>query len=368
MNVLKKNNKLKILLIGTLPPPYGGITVHIERLYNIYLKSEINCTVLNINNKISSITKKNKNVITLKGVQIKILLKMINILYRFNGDIIHFHVSAMNKFSYIGIILIKISSHIPKIITLHSGSFIDNYKKSNNIKKFFVRKILYNCSHIIVVNTEQFDFLTKKIGIGKNKISLIPAFLPPLYPDNVIEKSIENKFLELKKNVDKIAIVAGFIMPLYGFHYVLDVFKKLKKQGIKLGLVFIFYTKENKNYKKFLFNYIQKLPDILIFKNLSPANFSQILKLTDIFIRPSTYDGDSVALREAIYFKKQIIASDCTKRPKGTVIFKNKNEDDFEKKLLKIINNKNMGIATNESVNNSKKIINIYYRLSKSYK
>ena len=46
-------------------------------------------------------------------------------------------------------------------------------------------------------------------------------------------------------------------------------------------------------------------------------------------VRPTNTDGDALSIREAMYFKISVIASDVTTRPENTIIFKNRDLDDF---------------------------------------
>ena len=54
-----------------------------------------------------------------------------------------------------------------------------------------------------------------------------------------------------------------------------------------------------------------------------------IWQKSDIFVRPTSSDGDAVSLREALYLKTPSVASDVVSRPEGTVLFKNRDVADF---------------------------------------
>ena len=54
--------------------------------------------------------------------------------------------------------------------------------------------------------------------------------------------------------------------------------------------------------------------------------------MTKLFIRATTTDGDSVSLREALYFGAPILASDVVPRPDGVMLF-NLEKDDLSQKV-----------------------------------
>ena len=58
-----------------------------------------------------------------------------------------------------------------------------------------------------------------------------------------------------------------------------------------------------------------------------------------IFIRPTNTDGDSISVREALYFDIPCISSDVVPRPPGTIVFKNRNTDDLIIKIKDVLNN-----------------------------
>src|SRR5690606_36931222 len=53
----------------------------------------------------------------------------------------------------------------------------------------------------------------------------------------------------------------------------------------------------------------------------SPHDFVNIIKLTDIFIRATLQDGDSLSIKEALFYEKKVIATNCVDRPQGVLTF-----------------------------------------------
>ena len=56
-------------------------------------------------------------------------------------------------------------------------------------------------------------------------------------------------------------------------------------------------------------------------------------------MRPTNTDGDANSLREALYFEVSSIASDAAARPDGTILFKNRDANDFISKVKHILDN-----------------------------
>ena len=83
-------------------------------------------------------------------------------------------------------------------------------------------------------------------------------------------------------------------------------------------------------------NYI-RINNIKIPKNVlvltEDHNFINVIKITDVFLRATTTDGDSISINEALYLNKTVIASDCVSRPHDVILYKNKDFFDLEKKI-----------------------------------
>ena len=71
-----------------------------------------------------------------------------------------------------------------------------------------------------------------------------------------------------------------------------------------------------------------------------PISFVRLMEKSDLVIRATNTDGDALTVREALYLNKPVIASDVVKRPKGTILFKNRDSDDLYKKIIETLNKK----------------------------
>jgi hypothetical protein len=73
---------------------------------------------------------------------------------------------------------------------------------------------------------------------------------------------------------------------------------------------------------------------LLLNENLS---FVRLIEQADIVLRPTNTDGDALTIREALYLNKTVIASDVVKRPSGTILFKSRDTNDLEIKIMENI-------------------------------
>jgi hypothetical protein len=221
----------------------------------------------------------------------------------------------MGNFIIGGFLFTRINNKAKHIITIHSGGFIDRYSRLNPFIKYMIKRILKDMDFIITVNDDQKVFLENTLGIKADKISAIPAFIQPSY---AVDCQIEQELQQMKKKYKKILTASGSLYRYYGFHIVLEAVKRICGD---IGVVLVFYSRKDENYENELLRMIGSFENVKVYRDLTPGQYCTVLKNNDIFIRPTDRDGDSVSIREAGCFNNKIVASDCVKRPDGSILF-----------------------------------------------
>ncbi|NLT49322.1 MAG: glycosyltransferase [Ignavibacteria bacterium] len=379
---------MRIIIIGPYPPPYGGISIHCQRLYNYlknygydikfyddYLLPKMSFLVLLINyvrnkkNDTSPNIFKQTEAIDYESLNgfLKLFCRLI-LFERKSGTIIHFH---KKNWKYRALICLasKINRNLNIIFTLHS--LREEIEKVPYLTNLYIKYIFKSNSRYIAVSEE----IKRKIikwGATEKKIAVIPAFLPPFIDQEDIKK-IHGKiweFLEKKSpiisaNASKIQFFNN--QDLYGLDISIELCSELVKKIPDLGFIFCLSDKGDEEY----FNKLQqRIDDLKIRENFlfitNSLPFYPILMKSDVFIRPTNTDGDALSIREALYFKIQVISSDVVERPEGVILFRNRDLSDLVLKTMDILDkqeeNKRMYQKENYE-NNVDKIIKEYDKL-----
>jgi glycosyltransferase involved in cell wall biosynthesis len=350
-----KNRKLKVALFGPYPPPYGGVSIHIQRLKNLLLKNNIRCKVYDI----TQFWGKNKKF---DDFHIK---KWPKILF-FSRGIIHIQNSGLNllKISILSNLLTIKGNKI--IITYHS--LRDDIENFNWFKKKVFRLCLTRISHFIVVNSRIKEKLINA-GIKNEKITIIPGFLPP----TIIKKDIADipiKIWDFINNHHPVISANAFRIEfynnqdLYGIDMCIELCTNIMKKYPKIGFVFCLPVIGDDEYFSKMINiiYSKKIENNFLFVT-QPYQFYPILRASDLFVRPTNTDGDAISIRESLYFRIPSVVSDVVPRPKGTNLFRNRDSNDFALKVEKILENYNDYKKKQEDYeieNNLDKIMSIY--------
>lgn len=328
---------MKNVHVGSFPPPIGGVSIYLYRLSKI-------------DKKASFIDEKSifgNGTISLKMAK-SILGFFFKLFFQLKSkELTNFIIHSQNKiirsvfliFSYFRKIKISVFIHGEK-------SLIGQYNNSNILFKFILKKLLDRAEFIRVVNKEYKLFIKKNMGINHSHIIVKNAFLPPNLEDEI--KILKNydfnliKFMQTKAPL--IVANASFIrfhkqIDLYGFDLTIELSKILKNDFPNFG--FIFAISDDSKEREYINNMIAKIKKYEIQNNFYIFSGNQILwpiiKRADLLIRPTNTDGDSISIREAIFFDTPVLASDVVKRQKLCKIFRNRDLDDLYNKCKSIL-------------------------------
>ena len=351
--------KRRIVIVGSYPPPYGGISVHIQRACEEFSR-DYEIEVLDFYQSVENPGR--ESFVHYCGNQKPFnLLKALAFLGKKKAHLYHFHVSAMSNFVFAGyLLLLSLGRNVNKIITIHSGSFVSNYERASFVKKALIKRLIEKFDHIINVNEEGMVLL-KNVGIPEEKMSVVPAFLPPVLENS---EQIAETIRGLRQKVKKIFLVSGCALSYYGFHLLLDSLDQYGEEKKDFGVVFAFYRTYDEQYVLELERRLKGHYNYAILNDLNPNQFSFLISLVDIYVRPTDRDGDAVSLREAAFFGKQILASDCIKRPSDVLLFETMNSDSLKKVLDVAIEDEEKGRAQFDYYENMNRLSGIYKRMS----
>lgn len=363
-SVLRKalRKRHKLILVGGYPPPYGGNSVHIKRLMTKCLKAGLKCYVLDPYNVPTG--DEPTQVRRYSGITIcRVVRLWKDILRMSKGSIVHFHVSAFNRFFWIGwLMLIATMKSKSRIITIHSGSFISQIHAHSSIYQWLLSVLLRRFDFVIVVNEVQLHYVTERLRLRKASVRVIPAFIPPLPPpdrDN-LRLDITAK-LALRERPTWLLLTSGYGTKQYGFELVLEAVERVQKQGINTGLVIVIYSKFDKSYLKSIAQQTSRVRNVVILENLTPEEFSMLQTMCDIYIRATLTDGDAVAIREAAMSGCRIAASDCVPRPKGCALFSSGSSDSLALTLQYMFVQHEYGrLVEDRSRDRTEEIISLY--------
>ena len=318
--------KKRILIIGPIAPPFGGVSVHISRLAEL-LKNDFEFDFVD-----ESRTKKTE-YFNLRSFNLLKYLKKVK-----NTDLIYIN-SGTSNLRIFHLLSAKFFAK-KTILTIHS------FPKTNKLLNAFISNFYRLSNKVILVN----EHLNRNLILPKNKTVIREAFIPPSIENETSLPGYISDWLSEKKKKGEIVICANASRlemsnneDVYGLDLCISICERLNKKKIPANFIFV-VSSMDKNEEKFLEykEQIKKsnLTEIFLLVN-EKLSFVKLIQMSDVVVRGTNTDGDALTVREALFLKKPVIASDVVKRPEGVILFKNRSIDDLESKLEKLALKKN---------------------------
>jgi len=275
---------MKILIFSSLPPPIGGVTKSVQNLLQALKVKKIDTTVIT------------------NYSSYKLLFK--------HYDVSHIHYSKSWK-RLLGLILGKLVAK-KVIFTLHG----------NNYKEDFLNRLSIKLADGVIFLNKTVE--SKYSSKFKNHIVLGSIFVEGITQINIVNK----KYIQYKS--DKIYLLVYVFnrqyldsKDIYGADFILENFSKLNNRYMLVLLdINGAYRKEIKAINQ----------DSLIYID-HEVDFLSLLSEIDIYVRPTTTDGSSVAVQEALMLGKKVLASDVVERPAEVTLYRSGDFEDFKEKL-----------------------------------
>lgn len=278
----------KILIIGSLPPPIGGVTMHVKRLLQSLNNFEYPYCFVDL--KKDSYLKASLSVVKSKWI--------------------HLHTSNVYLRFFFTLTCLLLRKKV--IITVHGN--LGRFKKFKNFLDNLSVKLAYVP---IVINKQSLELA---IRLNTNSI-LITAFIPPV-KEEILKREIVEKIIKIRSSSEVIFCTNAYNVTydkngqeIYQITLLIKIFNKLPNRALVI-------SDPSGAYIKYVIKEKLEVTNNIIFID-EPHSFFEVLKLSDVFLRITTTDGDSLSVKEAIFLAKNVIATDVVDRPEGVFVVEN---------------------------------------------
>jgi glycosyltransferase involved in cell wall biosynthesis len=293
-----------ILIIGKVPPPIGGVTIHTSRLLDYMEQENVKHTFYN-NHEFNIFT-------------------FIAAIWKAKKA--HIHISNP-LFLFVFAIICKLLNTY-SIITIHH-----NMGCYGTTMSFFESLAIKLSNKVIVLNKISYD---KAIQLNPRAV-LMSAFIPPI-KEEILNDSLKNKIKKVKQHSNIVFCTNAFKLnydkngkEIYGITELVEYFT------INNHLALVISDPKGEYFKHFLEKEITISENITFLVGDHP--FIEVIKATDCFIRNTTTDGDSLSVKEALFFGKKVIATNCVNRAEGVVVYGVNTDKNLTSAISSIINN-----------------------------
>ncbi len=316
---------MHIHLVGPLPPPYGGVSVHIHRLRSRLLRAGHECSVWGNHER------PDERVFAISST-----LKGLRELRRQDADaVFHFHANYLLA----GLLARKrrrvlFTVHNQRINQiLHGGRFPKQWLYRQVAGRAF-RKV----PRLIAVSELARDELVR-FGFARPAVSVINAYLRPEEDEQAHPANVE-AFGAFRQRFGVIATANAWALrfhegaDLYGIDMCLELLRRLCTRRPEFGIVLAVPIGKGTPYFAELHQRANEFGVAERVLWLTEAGaYQPILRQCDLFLRPTNTDGFCISIAESCEFGIPIVASDAAVRPQGCLLFSTRDMDDFAAKV-----------------------------------
>ena len=207
---------MKVLLVGPLPPPNGGISVHVMQTQRRLTAAGAQCCVLD--------PSRTRGKFVLVGKLMR---------YASQGWAIQLHTNGHNTKSWLMALIcgtIARTNRVPATLTLHSG-MVPQYVGST-VHRTLARLACSLYQHIVCVSPAIEEAIVS-LGVDRQTIEVRPAFTPP----EDVAVSLDQPLIDWMESHSPLLSTTLFFRPEYGFPLLVEAIARLRSQYPKLGCV-----------------------------------------------------------------------------------------------------------------------------------
>ena len=352
--------KLKVLLVGPYPPPYGGIAMTVFVLRHYLISQDLGkVVVLNIGERRNE---KSDESLSTKG-PLDYLRKVIK--FARQGYIIHLETNGHNLKSWLSAFICMLAGYLngrQTIIAFGSGNLPLYLRRVSGWKKLVVRAVVKGAGIIVVRNKDMVQALE---GFGdKPRIEVVPGFMG-LHGRQV--GPLPQAVGEFCSTHEPVLGATVNLSPEYGVPLALQAVQQMLKRYPKLGMILIGIGPEAEKHRSEL---ALVREHVLLAGQLTPDVTLSVMKRFSVFLRPTYFEGDSLSVREALALGVPVVASDTGSRPDGIGLFKVGDCVDLCCQLHMALEKGNSATKPNAfpqpEEGNARRMVDLYRRLQRS--
>ena len=316
--------KRELLLLGPLPPPPGGVSIHVAREKNLLEQAGISYRIRGLGGWFPEGVDLPGFLNALWGTSVAMCLSLLG-----GQSAVHLHHSRW--FYTLPVLAMIRLRGTPMAVTVHSDSLAEDLGHMPRFLASLMVRLLSGASLLVPVSDRVRDSLAEA-GVRSKCIEVIPAFLPPSPAEidpAVLGGDSAELHGELSRDGGKLLVASAYNLgPGYGLEdvYGLELLAEALSDwdpedritlvvGVSRNVSGPGQERSERRLKELLSGSEIRL-ELLFGEPLLP-----FLSIADGYVRPSRVDGDSVAVREAMALGIPVAASDATRRPEGVAVF-----------------------------------------------
>lgn len=308
VEVTSRNNPLplRVVLLGPYPPPHGGVEVHVVALQRFLQERGDDVSVINITRH-----RKPEGDGVYYPESARALLRRLRSL---KPDIVHLHVGGIFPLRVIALAFAcTLLARRRSVFTFHSGGYPTS-DEGRTARRLTLRGfVLRRFGRVIGVNQPLID-LFRTFGVAPDRLRLIEphAVRPPPAGAESRADAIER----IRTTHRPFLLSVSGLEPEYDIPTLVQAFARVREHHPEAGLAVVGSGKQEAALREFVTSQPAGA-HVHLTGDLPHATVLDAIGRADVLLRTTLYDGDSIAVREALHLGTPVVATDTGHRPAG---------------------------------------------------
>ncbi|MCX6623975.1 MAG: glycosyltransferase family 4 protein [Acidobacteria bacterium] len=292
---------MRVLLIGPQPPPHGGISVHVSGIRRHLVAAAVPCNVLDMS-------------LVRPGFEFGLTI----LRHALAGWTLHLHTNGHNVKSWLLALACGLAGQSGGgcILTLHSG-MLPGYLATAPLWRRRLAALTCSLYRQVICVSPDIRRALLAHGVESRRVEVLPAFLGSESPGDSPESKLV-AWIGLHRPLFSTVL---FFRPEYGFNLLVASLTRLRGLYPSFGCLVMGSGEQQAE----AVNRVREAgleENILLLGDVNHDACLAIMSASDVFLRPTLEDGDSMSVREALALGVPVVASRVGTRPAGAILFR----------------------------------------------
>jgi glycosyltransferase involved in cell wall biosynthesis len=325
-------DRVKSILFGPLPPPFGGVSVFMTAISARAMQQGVR--VWSYTGK--PLNESQNEILFINHRRFGHLLALWHEGRRARiTDSTHFHLEYPHILLLPLWLLSKFFLRFKWIKILHDGSLPSRHENFHWLQRRLFNLAARYVNEFIVYDRNLEKWLRDTIGVSQKINSIRPLLpLPPNWHEKPLDENVTAKLARYSGHQWRVCSV-GIFIPSYGFHQIAESVEKLRQEtGIDIGLMFAdggFECDED-----YFSNVIKNREWVEVVNSGVP----HILKQSHVFVRGFAHESYGLSRIEAIWCGVPVIATNVGET-RGMFVYEYGDEETLISHLRKVLKGEN---------------------------
>jgi glycosyltransferase involved in cell wall biosynthesis len=297
----------RVTLFGPVPPPYGGVAVHVKRLHEVLLEAGFAARVVSFGNY-----RRHEPAIDVLERGDRHWPAVVAALLRSAGPggLVHGHWNfATNPHRRLLVPLAAVARtwRLKWVESFHDGAIPALYASfTPSARRLFV-SYMRGMTRVIAVSDEIRDFLVD-VGVPEDRIVVVPPLLPPRQ-GSAPTRAEHRVFFDAHTPV---WLALGALTPTYDFVTIAEAFRRFAEREPRAGLVFVVAGFDvDQPYAREVERRLAGMQDrILWLRDVPNEEVGGLLGAADLLVRGHRHESFGLSRIEALFAGTPVVATD----------------------------------------------------------